>query len=385
VNGKVMEIPPEKGGMPDWFLQRLAPDGEWSEFALVETVDELCSYSFATVEDVALPQLYAYEPDKRIYPFLPDLGAATASAARRGYAAPPDQKVLIVHPLLHEIARLWIEPDQREEYQRWAEAVAWHAIDDDVGRNERVGAEVGQPRMAGDDDDDDDDDTQGTSSVSGYRPGIILGGGLSRDPVHLVVRLDETFRHIRHFAFSRLNRRGGLRNGPVLTDRLIVPEPGDLESLYFCFVIAFILRINGWKTVAESVSMDVNWDYLSEELRRMYLLRRSGDLTLQWLRLGCRLTGAGTLRSVMRGREFEVPYKVFGQAAAEEMYLYRASQAIRAAEKRADEMTDGEGEAPAQRKLERPPWEDWDGFRGTDIETNVRAGFEALHLSFRPD
>jgi NB-ARC domain len=324
LGGALAEVSPKEGGVPEWILDNFITNGEWDEIAFLETVDELCSYSFAKIDTIPGPVMYPYE-DSIVYEI----------------SAEKPRKLITLHPLLHEVARLWLTDDEQCQYARDAECLIWHSIDDDATKAMR-------------------------SEDSSYSPIFTLGGGASSSAVSLALRLDEAYRHVYQFALpdltKKLQKRGDFHD-PFMQFSAGLPEVGRLPSLYFCFILVFLLRVNEVNCVSKLVPCRINWDFFTEELRKLDLLRRK-DLSMQWMRLGSRL------------KSRELWYRdgvdnAVSAAALEEMYLFQIKLKRDKLERTEVSSTDLEIKQSGT---------DWDLLKGSDILQNVILGFKALGI-----
>jgi hypothetical protein len=230
--GHLKQIPPTDTGVPDWFLRTMtAEGGNWDEIKTAEMIKEICSFSFAKFVKISGPTIYQYDQSKL---FQMD--------ERR------ETKLLTIHPLLHEIGRLYLDEQEQIRYSKEAECILWHSIDDDADKPWRV---LNQK----------------------YFPILYLGGGATRNAVRLVSQLDEVFRHLR----PTLRR---------IFPNNAIPEIGHLQSYYYCFALVYLTRVLG--ASVESLTSLHLIDCLYIELERLELLRRE-DMTVQWLRFASRL------------------------------------------------------------------------------------------------
>jgi hypothetical protein len=283
-DGNLIWVSPKQGGVPAWFTKHFGVDGKWDGTKFRETVAELCSYSFATCELVSGPISYVYE-DKTVY----DLEAEDS------------RNMILLHPLVHEVARLWLPDSEYRVVQRDVECMVWHSIDDDAHKVVR---------------------TPNTE----YVPVILLGGGASTNPVRVALHLDEAYRHVHPHALVEFfqqstNEAGAHLRGSKYGYRMDIdfptgiPIPGDLQGLYFNFVVLFLLRFHQVNNVSDLTSRYINWHFFVAELQRLQALRRK-ELTLQWLRLSARVSNSEL--NTTHGIDNAISY-----AAAKELFLFQ--------------------------------------------------------------
>ncbi|RPA74027.1 hypothetical protein BJ508DRAFT_41320 [Ascobolus immersus RN42] len=320
-DGLIRIVEPEEAGVPTWLTdivlekQRdeskyidkiLYPTREVDDFKMAELISEITSFSFAKIEKPKGSALYEYA-DGSVY-------EAKVSDS---------EEVLAIHPLLHEIARLYLEEPERLEFAGYAQKMLWHSIDDDVDECFR---HVAEPI---------------------YRPMITLGGGATIDPVRLALRLDETYRHLRHFLKT------------VLTEKMTeVPEIGSFPSLLVCFDLLYLVRTSNEKGKASKdpfglLDQSCGWDKLNNEIKRARLLSRPNILE-QWMGLASRAP------EIWR-KEFEPP-SLFERVAKSEAMLYRGYKR----KKKNDGKNNGlnflndtkllQGQLPLERDVYAPIW-----------------------------
>lgn len=271
VDGNLVDWSPADSGVPEWLIQATTTaEGNWDEFLFREIINEICSFSFATLVTVDGPSVYQYDHSR-----LFDLEQSHT------------KQLLNIHPLLHEIARLYLDKTTQDQYALDAECILWHSIDDDASKTLR-------------------------SVNQQYRPVLYLANGATTDAILLVSRLDEVFRHLR----SRFVELFG--------DRFCIPEIGRFESVYLCFIAAYFLRSGHARTLSKLETFRVG-SCFEGELMKMAMLRRQ-DMTMQWLRLASR---AGEQWVKKLNSLFLFSDGELWQTAADcELQLYQASQKV---------------------------------------------------------
>lgn len=242
VDGELKFVPPADDGVPDWLLGAVtADDGSYDDFKLTKIVSEICSFSFASTENIIGPRLYQYD-QAQLFELEIEFEAT----------------VVNIHPLLHEIGRLYLDAEQQESFAEQAECILWHSIEDDANKPWRM----------------PDQD---------YFPVLHIGGGATTNIPWFIAQLDEVFRHLPSVMKS------------IFQDRLdTIADTGHLKSYYFCLLVLFLMRASNVRTMKElsgkfkdqSLGSLVG-SRLQSELSRLGLLRRQ-DLTTQWLRLASR-------------------------------------------------------------------------------------------------
>ena len=239
VDGELKFIPPAENGVPDWLLAAVTTDdGAYDQYKLTKIVSEICSFSFASTENITGPRLYQYDQTQ-----LFELGVEFETT------------VVNVHPLLHEIGRLYLDTEQQERFAEQAECILWHSIDDDANKPWRKLNEE-------------------------YFPVLHSGGGATTNIPRFISQLDEVFRHLQSVMTS------------AFKDHMdIVSDTGHLKSYYFCLLLLFFMRAYDARTLKGFKERFANeflaGSPLESELKRLGLLRRQ-DLTTQWLRLASR-------------------------------------------------------------------------------------------------
>jgi hypothetical protein len=271
VHGNLVDVSPADSGVPRWLIEAATTThGDWDEFSFREMINEICSFSFANLVTVDGPSVYQYDHSR-----LFDLGLSHT------------KQLLIIHPLLHEIGRLYLDKETREQYALAAECILWHSVDDDACKTLRA---VNQP----------------------YRPVLYLANGATSNAALLVSRLDEVFRHLRP-CFIELFGNG-----------LVLPEIGTFESVYFCFIAAYFIRCGRLQNLS-GLDRFALIACFEGELRKMALLRRQ-DMTMQWLRLASRSgeLWVKKLRVIFSYNDGEL----WQTAADSEIQLYQDSQKV---------------------------------------------------------
>lgn len=254
-DGTIRCVEPEESGVPDWMTSLLlspagssnsrgqfhhnqsGPERSFNLFGLNELISEICSFSFAKVEFPQEEALYEYT-DSTIF--------KTTSTRYH------DRRVLYIHPLLHEIARLYLPEDEQEKHATSAQRILWHSIDDDADECVR-----------------DPDNPQ-------YSPMITLAGGATIEPVRLALRLDETYRHLSDYLKKLLQEK-----------MAEVPEVGTFASLLVCFDLLYLVRTASDPTKAFFQDQSCGWDKLNNEIKRARLLTRPNILH-QWMTIATR-------------------------------------------------------------------------------------------------
>jgi hypothetical protein len=271
VDGNLVDWSPAASGVPEWLIQATTTtQGNWDEFLFREIINEICSFSFATLVTVDGPSVYQYDHSR-----LFDL--------EQSYT----KQLLNIHPLLHEIARLYLDKETQDQYALDAECILWHSIDDDASKTLRS---VNRP----------------------YRPVLYLANGATSDAILLVSRLDEVFRHLRP------------RFVELFGNQFHVPEIGRFESVYLCFIAAYFLRSSRTRALSKLERLTVG-SIFEGELMKMAMLRRQ-DMTMQWLRLASR---AGEHWVKKLDRFFMFSDGELWQTAADcELQLYQDSQKV---------------------------------------------------------
>ena len=143
---------------------------------------------------------------------------------------------MIIHPLLHEIGRLYLDDKEQNRFSREAERILLHSIDDDAIEPWR--------KLSHD-----------------YFPVLHLGGGATRDAIRLVCQLDEVFRHLQPSIAK-------------IFTRFTVPGISSLESCYFCFAVVHIVRVCNLGSIEEIKGIPLLIECLDLELRRVDILKR---------------------------------------------------------------------------------------------------------------
>lgn len=239
VDGELKYITPAESGVPDWLLAAvMTDDGTYDQYKLTKMVSEICSFSFASTENIVGPRLYQYDQAQ-----LFELEVKFETT------------VVNLHPLLHEIGRLYLDARQQESFAEQAECILWHSIDDDANKPWR------EPNQQ-------------------YFPVLHSGGGATTNIPLFISRLDEVSRHLQSLMIS------------AFKDHIdIVSDTGHLKSYYLCLLLLFLMRACDARTLKEfrekSKLGSIVESHLKSELNRLGLLRRQ-DLTTQWLRLASR-------------------------------------------------------------------------------------------------
>lgn len=243
VDGELKFVPPADSGVPDWLLVAVTTDnGTYDEYNLTKIVSEICSFSFASTENITGPRLYQYDQTQ-----LLELEIEFETT------------VVNIHPLLHEIGRLYLDAEQQESFAEQAECILWHSIDDDANKPWR------KPDQE-------------------YFPVLHIGGGATTNIPRFIAQLDEVFRHLQSVIKSAF--KGNVDIGA---------DSGHLKSYYVCLLLLFLMRACGARTIKEVSKIFKDelandalvGSHLESELKRLGLLRRQ-DLTTQWLRLASR-------------------------------------------------------------------------------------------------
>ncbi|KAI4161038.1 MAG: hypothetical protein LQ342_005201 [Letrouitia transgressa] len=241
VDGELQFRSPTDSGVSDWLLAAVTNNnGTFNQYKLLKIVSEICSFSFASTETVAGPRLYQYDQSQ-----LFELGVKSETTT------------MAMHPLLHEIGRLYLDAEEQERFAEQAECILWHSIDDDANKPWR-------------------------KSNQEYFPVLHIGGGATQNVPLFISQLDEVFRHLQSVMTLAF---------PDHDD--IISDTGHLKSYYFCLLLLYLTRALNAKTVKEinttySIFTKHIWiSRLDTELRRLGVLRRQ-DLTTQWLRLASR-------------------------------------------------------------------------------------------------
>jgi hypothetical protein len=288
-DGTIKMIEPEDAGVPEWLTSKLLsenknylynrrinpmePKRKFNNFAMGELTNEICSFSFAKMETPLGDPLYEYTDGTVL-----DASGAESEEYRT---------VLAIHPLLHEIARLYLDQATQDEFQEYAERILWHSIDDDADTCFRNNL---KPK---------------------YTPMVTLAGGATTDPVRLALRLDETYRHL-----NAVIKKG------LLEKMTEVPESGSFASLLVVFDLLYLIRTAPNPDDPSKPSRDpftgeqsCGWDKLNNEIKRARLLVRP-NIMHQWMTIAARAP------EIWR-KEFEKP-SPFEQIAKAEKSLYTA-------------------------------------------------------------